>query len=123
MARRNTQAFSGSVSWTENQNATKQLEVPIHGAIVDDAPNGYLLTVKNGSAVVSLTVALRNSLPDIDVSGAGEIADLDSFTVTASQTKSIIVVGWPLGIAGDLLFTKSAATAAAFSAYVELRRA
>lgn len=119
MAKRNEVVFTGSVSWTENENSVETLDVAVPSLAPDEGKQ-YLVSVKNGSAVVDLTVSVANL---VAFDSTPEAAEVTSFTAAASAKVGKVVTGFPLGTSGRLSFTKSAATAAAFSAYVEIRRA
>ena len=119
MAKRNEIIFTGSVSWTLNENAVKTLDVPVPSMSPDEGIQ-YLLSVKNGSAAVGLTVGVANL---VAFDSTPEAAEVTSFTAAAATNVGKVVTGFPMATSGRLSFTKSAATAPAFFAYVEIRRA
>ena len=121
MNRRNKLIKLSSVGWTLNEDAVKTVDVDLPDLGPDEG--NVLVTVKNGSAVVSLTVDLINVIPDMDADTNDESVTLTSMSVAASGTASKLIRGFLLGKQSKIKFTKSAATAAAFSAYVEVRLA
>jgi len=111
----------GSVSWTENENATKDFNIPLPATAPADSEH-LLVAVKNASAVVGLAVQISNMIAFDSTAEACELVAGSDFSIAAATAKSAVVTGMLPGVASRLTFTKSAATAAAFSAYVEVRR-
>lgn len=120
MAKRNEVVFTGSVSWAQNEDAAKTIDINVPSLAPDEGEQ-YLLSIKNGSAAVNLTVSIANL---ITFTSSPEAADIVSdILVCTSSAIGKVVTGFPLGSGGRLKFTKSSVTAPAFTAYVELRRA
>lgn len=119
MARRNEVVAAGSASWTLDEDAARSIEIAVPSLCSDEGER-YLLSVKNGSAVVGLSVSVANL---VAFDGSAEAAEVAAFDVEAGGRVGKVVTGFPLGAGGRLTFTKSAVTAPAFSVCVELRRA
>ena len=112
----NSVIFAGNVSWTTDENATKTLDIPVSTFTGHDC----LVSIKNASAVVTLDVEISNLVTFISTPEVVPIATVSA--IASSSNKGVVVQGFPLSGGGRLKFTKSAATAAAFSAYIEIRR-
>lgn len=111
------------VSWTLNEDAAKTVAVAIPAGSGRDS-GSFVVAVKNGSAVVDLSIELDNKFlfDGTNLVAATLVASAD-FTVVKATAECKVVDGFLVGEAGQLILTKSAATAAAFDAYVEIRRA
>jgi len=120
MYRENDIVYTGSVSWTLDQNATKTLSIPIPDFGAGDGPRKYVVSVYNKSAVVTLEADFYNK-ETFDAEVNSLLTSVAS--VPVSSASSVVVEGFLYGSGGgQIILTKSAATAAAFSAYIVIRR-
>jgi hypothetical protein len=114
MHRENETVFSGNVSWNLDENATKTISIPAQEYGAGDEKRLYLISIKNGSAVVSLQADIYNK-ESFDVITDSRLATVD--TIDAGKAESKIVEGFLYGSGGgSIILTKSASAAAAFSA-------
>ena len=113
---------SGKVDWTLNENATKVASISTPA--LSPGEDVYRVVIKNGSASVSLTVDIKDVVPDMDGDSNAETPIITSMSVGVSAVEARLVNGLFLDSGGiQLLFTKSSATAPSFSAYYEIKKA
>lgn len=115
----NDEIISGTLSWALNEDAAKTLEIPAASG-KPDAGKECLVCIYNGSAVVDLTPTLYNC---VTMGGSKRDCKLTALDTVAKGTGTAeIVQAFPLAEGGKITLTKSAATAAAFSAYIKVFR-
>jgi hypothetical protein len=114
--------FTGSVSWTTDENATKSLTIPRTAGTKDEHPN-IVLSIKNASAAVQLTCQVSNLVPFDSTPEPALLVDSAALAIPAGTAKSKVITGFMPGLDGHLLFTKASPTAPAFTAYIVIRKA
>ena len=111
---------SGSVSWTANESTSKTFDIVLPG--IAAAGQQFLVSIKNPSTV-DLSVSVNNMINFTGTAEACELVASTDFTVAAGTAKSKIVQGILLaGTTTRLTLSKASATAAEFTANIEIRR-
>ena len=102
---------STKVSWTENEEGAKTIDVPLPDTLVENV----VVSVKNGSAVSILNMTLSNFRA---FSGTSEASALTTVSIPVSSAQEKVITGFPRGEKGRVTLTKETTTAPAFDAWV-----